>query len=158
MANIDILHAIDEEDLGSVRKWLNSNTGRANVNKILNSGETVLNAALKVEANYTAPNTFAAKIVNLLKTHGARTAQEVQASKAPPSLNIFSEYTSEIPNIFSTPVASQAQSNIFTAKPPLAPPKSANQSSRKVNGIAFGPRRNKRNSRKRRATRRSRRN
>lgn len=154
MANIRILNAIDEENLGSVRRWLTSNTGRANINKILNSGGTVLNAALKVQANYTAPNTFASRIVKLLKEHGAKTAEELQP---PPAINIFAEYAFEEPNIFHTPVAGQvATTNIFTAKPPLPPPRrNQNQPSRKLNGIAFGPKRNKRNSRKRRATRRN---
>jgi hypothetical protein len=168
MANGDILEAIEDEDLGSVRQWLESNTGRANINKILNSGKTVLDRAIGVAANYSARNTFAHRIVNTLREYGAQTAEELEMPSTPPPVtaprtNIFEAFNYTGNNIFRTPNAEEAPALVplpKSGRPPLAPrrPATNNLPSRKLNGIAFGPRRNKRNSRKRRASRRSRRN
>ena len=166
MSNIDILEAIEDEDLGAVQRWANSNTGRANINKILNSGKTVLNRAMGVAANYSARNTFAHRIVNTLREYGALTAEELEMPSTPPPVaapqtNIFETFNYTGNNIFRTPNAEEAPTLAPAPKsgrPPLAPRRPNNQPSRKLNGIAFGPRRNKRNSRKRRASRRSRRN
>ena len=152
MANVDILEAIEDEDLGSVRRWLNSNTGRANINKVLNSGKTVLNRALSVAANYSARNTFAHRIVNILREHGAQTAEELETPSTPPTrTNIFEGFNYSGPNIFTESPVEEIK---VATKPPLAPRRTGQ--SRKLNGIAFGPRRIKGNSRKRRATRRRR--
>lgn len=159
MSHLDILNAIEEENLGTVRRWLNSNTGRENINKILASNKTILNRALEIAANYKSRNTFAHRIVNILREHGAQTKKELE--NGPPTeinetINIFSEFNYQEPNIFHTPVAGEVSTtNIFSEKPPLAPLRPKNKPSRKLNGIAFGPRRNKQNSRKRRATRRN---
>lgn len=155
MATINILEAIDDEDLGAVRRWLNTNTGRENINKLLNSNKTILNRALEVAANYSARNTFAHRIVNTLREYGAHTKQELETILPAPIItpNIFEGNNFET-NIFRTPVANTELST-DKGKPPLAPRRNQTQPSRKLNGIAFGSRRNKRNSRKRRATRRN---
>jgi len=161
MANVNILEAIEDEDLGSVRRWLNSNTGRANINRVLNSGKTVLNRALAVAANYSARNTFAHRIVALLRERGAHTAEELEAPSTPPlrtnifegfnysGTNIFGSSPNEYPSYLEFPPAKEQK---LHTKPPLAPRLS--QPSRKLNGIAFGPRRSRRNSRTRKTRRR----
>lgn len=82
MANIDPVEAIEDEDLGKVTSYLNTATGLRNINKVYTSGGeeyTLLNRAKKVASEYRSTNTFAHKVLRLLLSRGALTAEQLHA-------------------------------------------------------------------------------
>ncbi len=82
MADIDVIEAIEDEDLGKVRGYLDTAVGLRNINKIYTSrGEeyTLLNRAKKVNSEYRSTHTFAHKILRLLLSRGAKTVNQLHA-------------------------------------------------------------------------------
>jgi hypothetical protein len=82
MANIDPVEAIEDEDLGKITTYLNTATGLRNINKVYTSGGeeyTLLNRAKRVASEYRSTNTFAHKVLRLLLSRGAMTAEQLHA-------------------------------------------------------------------------------